>query len=82
MKIKWLIDYFVKLIRFKGQFQKMIQPITDISHNTVASKKIIKNLCNIKVMLKHCALDEISSLMTETIFTLICPPEANSESEK
>lgn len=49
----------------------MLDPIMELSEQAENKDKIIKNICHMRVMLKHCQIQDIYKIMAETVFMAI-----------
>ena len=67
LKLRWLIEYLVGTIRYKSKVKEMMKAMTDISLDSQAKPQVLKRLCQIKTMFKHCQLAEIAPLLTDTL---------------
>lgn len=67
MKMKWIVECFVEKIKSKSKMKEMVGPILDLVSSGKERENVIKNMGNIKIMLKHCEIQEVVPLMTETI---------------
>jgi hypothetical protein len=67
MKMKWIVECFVQKVKSKSKMKEMAGPILDLVSSGKERENVIKNMGNIKIMLKHCEIQEVVPLMTETI---------------
>ena len=53
----------------------MIGPLLDIASQTKDEKHSFKKIGNLKVVLKHCEIKDVHSVLSETISSTIMPEE-------
>lgn len=75
MKLKWIIEYFSSSVVHKCKVRKMIGPLLDIASQTKDEKYSFKKIGNLKVVLKHCEIKDVHSVLSETISSTIMPEE-------
>ena len=75
LKIRWIIEYFVAHTTFKSRIKEMLEPLLDLAANARNREKLVKNVGNLRIMLKHCDIREIQPLLIETAFQAVWPSE-------
>jgi hypothetical protein len=68
LKLRWIIEYFVAHTTYKTRIKEMLGPLLDLAANTSNREKLLKNVGNLRIMVKHCDIEEIHPLLVETVF--------------
>jgi hypothetical protein len=71
LKLRWLIEYLVKQIRFKSKMKEMMNPLTEISLSSQSKEAVLKKLCHLKAMVKHCEISQIAPLLSDIVLLAI-----------